>query len=360
MVSAGGSGLTQVVRHAGGGLCAGIELSPEPKLELLGEAAFPPAAHHSVDHTSSHSLQHAPHPLKNPAFCSNFTGLLTTVHTLSVHCAAMSERADDQLLALAVDVARAAGALLLDRFQRPATGVERKSSATDMVSDADRDAERLIRGLIAEARPRDGLLGEEGADVAGESGLLWVVDPLDGTTNYLYGLPIWSVSVACEDASGGLVGVVFDPCRGELFAAERGRGATLNGHPVSAAQGDDLSRALIGTGFSYEPETRGRQARVLAELLSHMRDIRRGGSAAIDLAWVACGRLDGYYELGTRHWDRAAGMLLVSEAGGIATPLYERAGGGEGALAAGRALHPALAQLVETAFDLLDASDQLH
>jgi myo-inositol-1(or 4)-monophosphatase len=361
MLSARSSGLTQLVRHAGGSLCARVELCPISKLELLGEAALPPAAHQSVDNASSHSLQHASLSPKNPAFCSIFTGRLTVVHTLSVHCSAMSERPDDDLLALAVDVARAAGALLLDRFQRPATGVERKSSATDMVSDADRDAERLIRGMIAEARPRDGLLGEEGANVAGDSGLLWVVDPLDGTTNYLYGLPIWSVSVACEDISGGLVGVVFDPCRDELFAAERGRGATLNGRPLRVSQGDDLSRALIGTGFAYEPETRARQARVLAELLSQVRDIRRGGSAAIDLAWVACGRLDGYYELGTRHWDRAAGMLLVAEAGGVATPLDDGGQGSEGALAAGSSLHPKLAQLVEAAFRrILAPSDQLH
>jgi myo-inositol-1(or 4)-monophosphatase len=269
----------------------------------------------------------------------------------------LGRMAADALLELAVSAAHAAGELLLRRFGGPPSGVDAKSSATDMVSDADRDAERLIRGLIAAARPQDGLLGEEGADIAGESGLLWVVDPLHGTTNNLYGLPIWSVSVACEDASGGVVGVVFDPCRDELFAAERGRGATLNGRPVKASQGDDLSRALIGTGFSYEPEMRGRQARVLAELLSQVRDIRRGGSAAIDLAWVACGRLDGYYELGTRHWDRAAGMLLVSEADGVVTPLDRRDEGGEGALAAGRALHPALALLVEAAFR---PSDQLH
>jgi myo-inositol-1(or 4)-monophosphatase len=272
----------------------------------------------------------------------------------------MSERAADDLLEVAVAAARAAGALLLERFQQPATGVSRKSSSTDMVSDADRDAERLIRDLVGAARPSDGLLGEEGDAVAGRSGLLWVVDPLDGTTNYLYGLPIWSVSVACEDSSGGLVGAVFDPCRDELFAAERGRGATLNGRPVHTSAGDDLSRALIGTGFSYAPETRARQARVLAELLSQVRDIRRGGSAAIDLAWVACGRLDGYYEEGTRHWDRAAGMLLVSEAGGIATPLDDGGEPVEGALAAGRALHPALAQLVDAAFRRLGRHDQLH
>lgn len=272
----------------------------------------------------------------------------------------MSERGDDELLALAVDAARAAGALLLERLQRPATGVERKSSSTDMVSDADRDAERLIRSMIAGARPGDGLLGEEGDDIEGSSGLRWVVDPLDGTTNFLYGLPIWSVSVACEDASGAVVGVVFDPSRDELFAAARGRGTTLNARPVHTSQGGDLAPALIGTGFSYSAACRGRQARVLAELLPEVRDVRRGGSAALDLAWVACGRLDGYYETGTRHWDRAAGTLLVREAGGVVTPLDDGGGHGDGALAAGRTLHPRLAALVESSFRHLTPRDQLH
>ncbi len=272
----------------------------------------------------------------------------------------MSEGAHDELLALATDAARAAGELLLERFRRPATGVERKSSTTDMVSDADRDAERLIRSMIRRARPGDGLLGEEGDDVPGQSGLVWVVDPLDGTTNFLYGLPIWSVSIACEDSSGGVAGVVFDPCRDELFAARRGGGATLDGRPLRTSDCVDLSRALIGTGFAYAPAARGRQARVLAELLSQVRDIRRAGSAAIDLAWVACGRLDGYYEVGTRRWDRAAGVLLVSEAGGVVTPLDEFGEGDEGALAAGSGLHPALSELVEAAFRRLDPHDQLH
>ena len=265
-----------------------------------------------------------------------------------------------ELVAVGIEAAHAAGALLRERFAAGPTALRAKSSPTDLVSEADLAAERLIRDRLSAARPGDAILGEEGGarpPTATESGLRWVVDPLDGTVNFLFGIPQWSVSIACEDASGGVVGVVFDPCRDELFAAERGRGATLNGRPVKASQGDDLSRALIGTGFSYEPEMRGRQARVLAELLPQVRDIRRGGSAAIDLAWVACGRLDGYYELGTRHWDRAAGMLLVSEAGGVVTPLDRRDEGGEGALAAGRALHPGLALLVETAFR---PSDQLH
>jgi myo-inositol-1(or 4)-monophosphatase len=281
----------------------------------------------------------------------------------------MSQRAEPELLVLAQRSARAAGALLLDRFHRPATGVDRKSSATDMVSDADRDAEALIRRMILEQRPGDGILGEEGAHLAGDSGLEWVVDPLDGTTNYLYGLPIWSVSVACEDAHGGLVGVVFDPVRDELFAAERGGGATLNGSPIAVSQLGDLSRSLIGTGFAYDAGTRERQARMLVEMLPRVRDIRRGGSAAIDLAWVACGRLDGYFELGTRHWDRAAGMLLVAEAGGIAAMLDRPDEGGEGALAAGHALHGGLSELVAAANErvgrfhesaALPPPDQLH
>ncbi|HEY3765752.1 MAG TPA: inositol monophosphatase family protein [Gaiellales bacterium] len=222
----------------------------------------------------------------------------------------------DGLLELALAAARDAGSLLLDRFGGPASGVESKSSTTDMVSDADRAAERLLIDRITTARPADGLLGEEGGHAAGTSGLRWVIDPLDGTTNYLFGYPVWSVSVACEDADGGVVAVVHDPCRGETFAAARGSGATLNGRSVGTRIARGLDRALVGTGFAYAPEDRAFQAEVLTHLLPQVRDIRRGGSAALDLAWVACGRLDGFYEWGIKHWDRAAGMLLVSESGG--------------------------------------------
>ncbi|HET7379964.1 MAG TPA: inositol monophosphatase family protein, partial [Gaiellales bacterium] len=213
----------------------------------------------------------------------------------------------DQLEALALEAATAAGDLLLERFSGPPTGVERKSSSTDMVSDADRDAERLIRDILLHARPGDAILGEEGGEQAGGSGLLWVVDPLDGTTNYLYREPIWAVSIACEDADGALAGVVLHPCMGEAFAAVRGGGARRNGRPIRVSDQAELSRSLIGTGFSYAPQVREEQARSLVEILPRVRDVRRAGSAAIDLAWVACGQLDGYYELGTHRWDRAAG-----------------------------------------------------
>jgi myo-inositol-1(or 4)-monophosphatase len=266
----------------------------------------------------------------------------------SLHSRAVSA---DGLLDLALGAARDAGELLLERFGGPASGVESKSSTTDMVSDADRAAERLLLDRITSARPDDGVLGEEGANVEGRSGLTWVVDPLDGTTNYLFGYPVWSVSVACEDAEGGLVAVVHDPTRKETFAAARGAGATLNGRPVHTRAPRGLDRALIGTGFAYDPDDRGFQARVLTRLLPHVRDIRRGGSAALDLAWVACGRLDGFYEWGIKHWDRAAGMLLVTEAGGRVA-VFEPGGGLDPCVvAAGPDQHDPLRGLVVAAIE---------
>jgi myo-inositol-1(or 4)-monophosphatase len=257
----------------------------------------------------------------------------------------------DGLLELALGAARDAGALLLERFGGPASGVESKSSTTDMVSDADRAAERLLLDRITSARPDDGVLGEEGANVEGTSGLTWVVDPLDGTTNYLFGYPVWSVSVACEDADGGVVAVVHDPTRQETFAAERGAGATLNGRPVQVRAARGLDRALIGTGFAYDPDDRGFQARVLTHLLPRVRDIRRGGSAALDLAWVACGRVDGFYEWGIKHWDRAAGMLLVAEAGGRVS-VFEPGGGLEPCVVAAAAdQHDLLCEVVVAAIE---------
>jgi len=190
-----------------------------------------------------------------------------------------------------------------------------------MVSDADLAAEAAIVELIRDERPDDGLVGEEGAAASGSSGRRWVVDPLDGTTNYLYGFPVWAVSVAVEDDDGALAGVVLDPVRDELFAAERGSGTTLNGTPVLVREGTPLERSLVATGFAYDAPGRAAQARVLAHVLPRVRDVRRGGAAAIDLAWVAAGRLDGYYERGLKPWDWAAGRLLVSGAGGAVAEL---------------------------------------
>lgn len=184
-----------------------------------------------------------------------------------------------------------------------------------MVSDADREAEATIEGVLLEARPDDGLLAEEGARSEASSGRRWVVDPLDGTTNYLYGIPAWSVSIALEDADGGAVGVVYDPVRGETFTALRGRGAELNGHPLRLAAADRLDTALIATGFGYDAGDRAVQAQVLTTVLPRVRDIRRAGAASLDLCSVAAGRVDAYYERGLSRWDWAAGSLIAAEAG---------------------------------------------
>ena len=222
-----------------------------------------------------------------------------------------------QLREIAVHAAREAGALLRHHAERGLRGLDTKSTATDMVSDADREAEELLGRLLAEARPDDGLLGEEGAGREGTSGLRWVVDPLDGTTNFVFGYPQWAVSVAVEDDQGPLAGAVYDPSRDEMFAAGRGRGTTLNGNRVHVRGTHDLGQALVATGFSYSAERRALQADQLARVLPRVRDVRRGGAAAIDLAWVAAGRLDAFWESDLSHWDWAAGALLVLEAGGF-------------------------------------------
>jgi fructose-1,6-bisphosphatase/inositol monophosphatase family enzyme len=213
-----------------------------------------------------------------------------------------------------------------------------------MVSDADRDAEAALSRMLRAERPEDGILGEEGAAAGGSSGRRWVVDPLDGTTNYLYRYRAWCVSVALEDARGeGVVGVVHDPLNGETFAAARGRGASLNGAPIRVREGGALSAALVATGFGYDPGIRAGQADVVRRVLPRVRDIRRAGAAALDLCHVAAGRLDGYYERGINHWDWAAGALIVREAGGLVLPLT---GGRPGLCAARPGLAEELRELV--------------
>jgi myo-inositol-1(or 4)-monophosphatase len=213
-----------------------------------------------------------------------------------------------------------------------------------MVSDADRDAEALITEILVGARPHDGMLGEEGSQAAGSSGRRWVVDPLDGTTNYLYRLPGWVVSIALDDGQGGAVGVVHDPVRAETFTAVRGAGARLNGDAIAVSGAEQLGSALIGTGFGYDSERRLLQAQTLLRVLPSVRDVRRAGAAALDLCMVACGRLDGYYERGLQAWDWAAGSLIAREAGATVRPL---AGEPFGLLAAAPAIADDLAALVE-------------
>ncbi|MGI8439031.1 MAG: inositol monophosphatase family protein [Thermoleophilaceae bacterium] len=251
-----------------------------------------------------------------------------------------------QDLELAERVARAAGKGLLARFRRPAEGVELKSSSTDMVSEADLEAERTIGDMLRTERPEDGIIGEEGADESAASGRRWIVDPLDGTTNYLHGLAAWSVSVALEDEHGLLAGVVHDPVGAETYTAERGSGARLNGHPIEVRRNARLDEALVATGFAYDADTRATQASAFGSVLTQVRDVRRAGSAALDLAWVAAGRLDGYWERGGKVWDWAAGRLIVAEAGGALEYLE---GKPDGLMAANPELLPELAALVRRA-----------
>jgi myo-inositol-1(or 4)-monophosphatase len=258
------------------------------------------------------------------------------------------------LATLATAVAAEAGALLLGYAERLAQGdhldTVTKSSPTDLASEADHAAEALLAGRLLEARPDDGLLGEEdAADRPGTSGLTWVVDPLDGTTNFLRGVPVWSVSVACVDGSGPVAGVVHDPTRGESFVAWRGGGAHLGDRQLRCTEVEDAGLALVATGFAYDAARRAGWGRTVAALLAEVRDVRRAGSAALDLAWCAAGRVDGYVELGLHAWDWAAGSLLVEEAGGVTSSVDHDLAGTSvtGLVAGGRRVHDHLVDFLD-------------
>jgi len=260
---------------------------------------------------------------------------------------------------VAEEAALAAGALLRERFE---AGVERalatKSTPTDLVSEADLAAERAIRAVLAARRPDDAVLGEEGAtgDGAGSAaeairsvgagGHLWVVDPLDGTVNFLQGILAWCVSVAVRDAHGPLAGAVLDPLRGELFSAARDGEARLGDAVLAGSACTDLARAVVGTGFAYDAGARAEQGEVVARLLPRVGNLRRLGACALDLAWAAAGRLDAFYERGVQEWDVAAGELLCMRAGLVVERLPARDGAAAGILAAPAALAGDLRALV--------------
>jgi myo-inositol-1(or 4)-monophosphatase len=230
------------------------------------------------------------------------------------------------LLDLAVDVAREAAVLVARGRTTAADDVDRKSSPTDVVTAVDRASEQLIVDRLLDARPDDGTLGEEGAARPGTSGVRWVIDPIDGTVNFLYGLPVYAVSIAAEVDGEVRAGVVLNAASGELFTATLGGGAYLmapGAEPVRlAASGPvSLEQTLVGTGFSYRVEERRAQGAVVARLLTRVRDIRRLGSSALDLCSVAAGRLDAYYEQGLKPWDHAAAGLVAAEAGVVLSGL---------------------------------------
>ncbi len=224
---------------------------------------------------------------------------------------------DDQaLLDLAVATARSAGDLILRGRRGRVEVADTKSSPTDVVTANDIASENLIRSAIVAARPDDGFLGEEGASIAGRSGVRWIADPIDGTVNYLYDIPQYAVSLAAERDGQVVAGVVLAPTSGETFTAVRGGGAWLDGVPIRVSSTTDIRQALTGTGFHYRSDVREHQGAELAQLLPRVRDVRRLGSAALDLCYVACGRLDAHVERGLQPWDRAAAQLVVQEAGG--------------------------------------------
>jgi len=206
----------------------------------------------------------------------------------------------------------------LDRSGRqPALAIDTKSSRTDMVTDIDRWVEAQLVQSILGSRPHDGILGEEGSSRPSESGVTWVIDPIDGTTNFIYDIPGYSISVAASVEGRTVAGLVHDPVRDERFRATRGGGATRNGATISVSSADDLSTALVATGFSYDSDRRRAQAGSLVTILPAVRDIRRMGGAALDLCALACGRVDAYFERGLAPWDTAAGALIASEAGAV-------------------------------------------
>jgi myo-inositol-1(or 4)-monophosphatase len=244
----------------------------------------------------------------------------------------------EQLLDLALRVGKKAADLLSARPD--VLEVSTKSSDVDIVTQMDKAAEALIVSSILAERPSDGMIGEEGANRESTSGITWVIDPLDGTVNYFYGLPGWNVSIAAKDKDGVVVGVVFSPTINSTWWATRGGGSFHNGKKIKCRDSSELSRALLATGFAYESEKRTFQLQFINTLLPKMRDIRRVGAAAVDLSFVGAGNVDAYFESGLNEWDLAAGGLIAQEAGAIVT--QHQVGDHNFTLAAGPHLHQIL------------------
>ena len=273
---------------------------------------------------------------------------------------AMPDNTPEQLRIFAADLARRAGQLISEGRRSGAGLVDTKSTSTDLVTEFDRASERLIVSELRAARPDDAIVGEEGTADAGTSGISWLIDPIDGTTNFFYDLPGYGVSIAACDHRGPLAGAVYVPATDELFSASRGGGATLNGRPIHCSTTTDVSTALVATGFSYHPDRRRGQMGRLHRIIGEIRDIRRFGAAAVDLCYVAAGRVDAYFEEHLGPWDLAAGELIAGEAGCIAGDL----GGGpvrpEQVLVANPAVFGPLRDLINSADRAIEAAASHH
>lgn len=250
---------------------------------------------------------------------------------------------------LAESLAREAGTLAAEGRRAHGPGGlahDTKSSLTDPVTEFDRAAEELLARRLTELRPDDAIVGEEGTSRDGTTGLEWHLDPIDGTVNYTYGLPAWSTSVGVRDAAGVVAGAVFVPMLGELFSASRNAGASLNGTPLTASAATELSVSLMATGFSYDRDTRRAQIRRLVTVVDATRDVRRSGSAAIDLCWVAAARVDAYFEERLNSWDMTAGELIAAEAGAVVTDHDGSARTTDRILASAPGIHAAMIDLL--------------
>ena len=221
----------------------------------------------------------------------------------------------NELRTVATSLAREAGDIALRGRKSGPLSATTKSSPIDMVTQYDKSSEVLITAGLARLRPNDAIVGEEGASKTGTSGITWHIDPIDGTTNFYFDLPLWAVSIGAVDADGPVAGAVYAPALADMFSAARGAGATLNDLPIAVRDNTDITDALICTGFSYRVHEREHHAKRVADMVMKVRDIRRFGAAAIDLCFVACGRLDAYFEEHLHSWDLVAGQIIATEAG---------------------------------------------
>lgn len=259
----------------------------------------------------------------------------------------------DELRDLCAELARGAGEIALAGRDRAIGAAQlpghTKSSTTDIATEFDQAAESYVVERIRTLRPDDAIIGEEGTADEGTSGFSWLIDPIDGTTNYVYDQPAWSNSVAVAFDGDVVAGAVYVPPLDEMYTAAAGRGATLNGRSIAASRETDVSLALVGTGFGYQPERRRAQAATLVGLIAHVRDVRRLGSAAVDLCMVGCGRLDVYYELHLNSWDAAAGELIAREAGAITSDFSGGPARPEEMVVAAPGVHTAFLNLLRSA-----------
>lgn len=249
-------------------------------------------------------------------------------------------------------VAQVSGEMVRERREGHVEVADTKSTLNDVVTQVDRDSEQLINDMLYSARPQDGFLGEEGGSGESNSGITWVVDPIDGTVNFLYGIPHYAVSIAAvegepePDKWSVLAGVVFNPATGEMFHAAQGIGAQLGKSSLTVAPAVPVENALMLTGFAYAEHYRRAQAELMREILPRVRDIRRLGTASLDLAYIAAGRADVYFERTLSPWDHAAGELIVREAGGVVTGFGDTSPGREAIFAGQRDMVARLKDLV--------------